>query len=125
MLDGFREHMGPRFANTPRWSSKYMVCYSGRDEPLGRPRILGPALGTGRGSDPCTGNERGPSWDDSLRCSVVTTEEARKLVEVLEDAGAFMQSQAQFSYASRLRAGAMTRSRSRSPPASRTIRVSE
>jgi hypothetical protein len=64
-----------------------------------------------------------------LRCSVVTTEEACKLVEVLEDAGAFMQSPAQFSYELSYAFSPSGRSHDEVAislaPASCTIRVSE
>jgi hypothetical protein len=74
--------------------SRYSVCYMGQDEPLGRPRILDllPAAAgdllrardTTRSAvmvDPRGGTI--PFW-----CSVVTTEEARVLAEILKDAGA-------------------------------------
>ena len=73
--------------------SQYSVCYMGRDEALERSRILDMlpapaadllrALATTRSE---VNASRGPIpfW-----CSVVTTEEARQLAGILEDAGAF------------------------------------
>ena len=73
--------------------SRYSVCYMGQSEPLERTRILdllpAPAADLLRASDTTRGDLNGPLGPYSFWCSVVTTEEARQLAGILEDAGAF------------------------------------
>jgi len=72
--------------------SRYSFCYMGQSEPLEQARILdllpAPAAELLRASDTTQGNANGPRGPYSFWCSVVTTEEARQLAGILEDAGA-------------------------------------
>ena len=83
--------------------SRYGVCYMGRGEPIERPRILHllppPAADMLRPLDTTRGEAAGPRGPIPFWCSVVTTEEAREVAEILEDAGAFLQSREGPSYA--------------------------
>jgi hypothetical protein len=83
--------------------SSYGVCYMGRAEPMLRPRILyllpAPAGDLLRPLDTTRSEVNGPRGSIPFWCSVVTTEEARELAQILEDAGAFLQSPEGPSYA--------------------------
>ncbi len=71
--------------------SRYSVCYMGQDEPLGRPQILdllpAPVGDLLRTLDLTQSYPNGFRDSHPFWCSVVTTEEARGLAEILEDAG--------------------------------------
>lgn len=71
--------------------SRYSVCYSGRDEALERPRILdmlpAPAEDLLRALDTTRDEFNGSRGSIPYWCSVVTTEEARALAQILNDAG--------------------------------------
>jgi hypothetical protein len=83
--------------------SRYGVCYSGRDEPMERSRILQllptPAADLLRTRDTTRDEFAGSRGPIPYWCSVMTTEEARELAKILEDAGAFLQSREGPSYA--------------------------
>jgi hypothetical protein len=83
--------------------SRYSVCYSGQDESMERLRILqllpAPAADPLRPLDTTTGEFGGSRGPIPFWCSVVTTEEARGLAQILEDAGAVVQSHDDPSYA--------------------------
>lgn len=83
--------------------SRYQVCYMGRTEPLGRPRILdllpAPAQDLLDPLDPTRGDVNGPLGPFSFWCSVVTTDEARELAEILENAEASLNSREGPSFA--------------------------
>jgi hypothetical protein len=73
--------------------SMYQVCYNGQDEPLERSRILdllpAPAADVLRSLDTTQrGRFHGAFRPVPFWCSVVTTDQARGLVEILEDAAA-------------------------------------
>jgi hypothetical protein len=76
--------------------SRYSVCYSGQDESMERLRILqllpAPAADSLRTLDTTTGEFGGSRGPVTFWCSVVTTEVARELGQILEDAGAVAQS---------------------------------
>jgi hypothetical protein len=79
--------------------SRYSVCYMGKNEPLRRPRIL--HLLPPRAEDLLRAwdTTREEALSFSFWCSVVTTEEARELDQILTDAGANMQGPEGPSYA--------------------------
>ena len=71
---------------------RYVVCYSGQDEAIQRPRLLDllPAPAEELLSAKATNVDRfnGPYGSIPYWCSVLRTEEARELAGILEDAGA-------------------------------------
>jgi hypothetical protein len=75
-----------------------MVCHSGRDEPLGRPPASWDLL-SARVAELLRARATNADRVGTIPYGAPSSrlKEARKLVEVLEDAGAFMQSPAQFS----------------------------
>jgi hypothetical protein len=76
--------------------SRYSICYMGKDEPLDQARILDllPAAAADvlRPLDTTRSEASGPRGPHPFWCSVVTTEEARHVAQILDDAGAFAQS---------------------------------
>jgi hypothetical protein len=76
--------------------SRYSVCYMGKDEPLDRARILDllpvAAADVLRPLDTTQGDASGPRGPHPFWCSVVTTDEVRRVAQILNDAGAFPQS---------------------------------
>lgn len=76
--------------------SRYSICYMGKDEPLDQARILDllPAAAADvlRPLDTTRGEASGPRGPHPYWCSVVTTEEARHVAQILNDAGALQQS---------------------------------
>jgi hypothetical protein len=83
--------------------SSYSICYMGKDEPLDKARILDllPAAAADvlRPLDTTRGEASGPRGPHPFWCSVVTTEEARQVAQILNDAGAFAQSPEDQSFA--------------------------
>ncbi len=83
--------------------SRYQACYSGRDESMERLPILqllpAPAADLLLSRDTTRGEAAGSRGPIPFWCSVVTTEEARGLAQILEDAGALVQSPDEPSYA--------------------------
>jgi len=88
----------------PYVSSRYQVCYMFMEQggSLGRLQVLG--LLPARAEDLLLTADTTQSFPNGFRdslpfwCSAVSTEEARELVGILEDAGAFMQYPANPSY---------------------------
>jgi hypothetical protein len=76
--------------------SSYSICYMGKDEPLDQARIfdLLPAAAADvlRPLDTTRGEASGPSGPHPFWCAVVTTEQARQVAQILNDAGAVQQS---------------------------------
>jgi hypothetical protein len=83
--------------------SSYSICYMGKDEPIDQARILdllpAAAADTLRPLDSTRGEASGPRGPHPFWCSVVTTEQARHLAQILNDAGAVHQSPDGFSLA--------------------------
>jgi len=81
----------------------YSICYMGKDQPLDQARILDllPAAAADvlRPLDTTRGEASGPRGPHPFWCSVVTTDEARQVAQILNDAGASPQSPEDQSFA--------------------------